>query len=105
MWRRINRIVVEWDVNKEKLNIQKHKLDFGTAAKVFFDSNRLEYYDAAHSVDEDRYITIGMINNIIAVVYAETHKRIRIISARKATAEEKEKYYGKNRKKGHKKKR
>ena len=85
----------EWDDQKEKANIAKHHIDFATAALVFKDRNRLEWYDAAHSLTEDRYVTIGMINDvafIVTVVYTERHDRIRLISARKATKQERRKY-------------
>ena len=97
MRKRIGKIIVEWDVNKEKINIQKHKVSFRTAALVFADVNRIETYDSEHSLYEDRYMTIGMVNSVVVVIYAERCKGIRIISARKATAEEREIYYGKNR--------
>lgn len=86
----------EWDSNKERINIKKHKIDFETAAHVFDDENRLEIFDELHSECEDRYITIGTINNIavvVMVVYAERTNVIRIISARKATKQEMEVYY------------
>lgn len=41
----MDRIEFEWDENKEKINIKKHKIDFSTAAFVFFDEQRLEMYD------------------------------------------------------------
>lgn len=86
----------EWDSEKEKINITKHGLDFETASRVFYDKNRIEKYDREHSVDEDRYITIGEINGVafvVMVVYTERKSAIRIISARKATKREKEEYY------------
>lgn len=86
-----------WDENKEKINIAKHGLDFSTAALVFRDQNRLEWFDEAHSDDEDRYITIGEINGIavvLMVVYTERGNTIRLISARKATKHERKVYYG-----------
>lgn len=86
----------EWDDEKEKLNKEKHGIDFSTAALVFQDQNRLEFYDEAHSEDEDRFITIGQINGIaiiIMVVYTERRNAIRLISARKATNKERSAYY------------
>lgn len=86
----------EWDEQKEKTNIKKHGLDFETAARVFDDENRLEWYDEIHSEYKDRYITIGLIDGIacvIMVVYTDREETIRIISARKATKQEKEMYY------------
>ena len=35
----------EWDDIKEKLNIQKHGIDFQSASFVFLDPLRLEFYD------------------------------------------------------------
>ncbi len=86
----------EWDDNKEQKNIAKHGIDFGTAILVFGDDNRIEMYDAKHSLEEDRYITIGEINGyvmVLYVVYTERNDAIRIISARCATQREKEAYY------------
>lgn len=86
----------EWDDNKEKINLSKHGIDFSTAALVFQDENRIEFYDKAHSEDEDRYITIGQINGvaiIAMVVYTERENTIRLISARKATSQERRRYY------------
>lgn len=88
-------MLFEWDSEKEKLNIAKHGIDFKTASRVFFDENRIEMYDEAHSDYEDRYITIGMIDNIayiVMVVYTEREKAIRLISARKATSRERRMY-------------
>lgn len=90
-------MLFEWDENKEKINIAKHGLDFSTAALVFRDQNRLEWFDEIHSDDEDRYITIGEINGIavvLMVVYTERGDAIRLISARKATKQERRMYYG-----------
>ena len=84
-------MLFEWDENKEKINISKHGLDFSTAALVFRDQNRLEWFDELHSDYEDRYITIGEINGIavvLMVVYTERGDAIRLISARKATKQE-----------------
>lgn len=86
----------EWDDEKEKINIMKHGIDFTTAALIFNDENRLEWYDGKHSVEEDRYITVGIIDDVaylIVVVYTERHEAIRLISARKATKQERRMYY------------
>lgn len=91
------RMTFEWDDNKEQINIKKHGMDFETASRVFDDENRIEIYDDLHSDYEDRYITIGMIDEITCiamVVYTERGTDvIRIISARKATPKERRKYY------------
>ena len=84
----------EWDENKNRININKHGLSFKTAAKVFLDKNRKNYYDFEHSINEDRWITIGKVKNVLFVVYTERGDKTRIISAREAQSSEKEKYYG-----------
>lgn len=89
-------MLFEWDDGKEKINISKHGIDFTTAARVFKDKNRIELYDAEHSVDEDRYITIGEIDGtayLVMVVYTERGKAVRLISARKATNRERRMYH------------
>ncbi len=53
-------------------------------------------WDEKHSSQEDRYITIGSVNGLITVlfvVYTERDERIRIISARRANAKEREVYF------------
>ena len=86
----------EWDTEKEKINIIKHKMDFKTAALLFNDENRIEYYDDEHSQNEDRYKAIGLIGKtlmVATVVFTERGESIRIISARKATEKERRLYY------------
>jgi len=86
----------DWDDEKEKYNIEKHGIDFSTAALVFGDIHRIEKYDELHSDSEDRYITIGQINGVtvvVMVVYTMRKTLTRIISARLATKREKEAYY------------
>lgn len=86
----------EWDNVKELGNIKKHGIDFATAALVFADENRVEIFDEGHSQFEDRYITIGMIGDVaylVTVVYTERKDVIRLISARKATKQERRMYY------------
>ena len=85
----------EWDEEKEQINIAKHGIDFVTASHVFLDPDRLEIFDEKHStVDEERYITIGLVEDVLTVVYTERISALRIISARIATKKEKESYYG-----------
>ena len=89
--------VVEWDDNKAAINFTKHGLKFYTAAKVFLDENRYTEVDELHSWDETRYKTLGMVGNILAVIYTERGENFRLISARRANQEERKNYYGQNR--------
>lgn len=88
-----NEQTFEWDSDKAALNWQKHTVDFEEAAKVFDDPNRIERFDDEHSDYEDRWITIGKVNDILFVVYTERVNAIRLISARRATAQERSDYY------------
>jgi len=88
-------IIVEWDNDKNKANIKKHGVGFETAALVFADEERIEYYDKLHSIDEDRYAVIGCVNGVLFVVYTMRGEVVRLISARMATETERRIYYGK----------
>jgi hypothetical protein len=89
-------VYFEWDEEKEKLNIKKHHISFNLAKKVFNDINRIEIYDIQHSIDEDRYNTIGLVEDVLFVVYTERQDNIRLISARLATEQERRLYYDNN---------
>ena len=90
----IDGILVEWDEKKAAINEQKHGVCFEDAALVFADDNLLVIRDERHSQDEDRWQAIGMVNDVLFVVYAERGEAIRLISARAATPNERRKYYG-----------
>ena len=55
----LNGMLFEYDDEKNRANIKKHGISFRTAARVFFDYDRIEFYDDEHSFDEDRYNVIG----------------------------------------------
>ncbi len=84
----------EWDERKAALNVRKHKVSFTEAATVFEDPNVIIEIDEAHSHDELRSTAIGFSakSRVLLVVYAERRELIRLISARKATPEEKRRY-------------
>ena len=83
----------EWDEDKNTINKEKHKISFETAAYVFDDPYYIEMFDFEHSVDEDRYIAIGKVGDIVFVVFTERKDTIRLISARLATNAERSLYY------------
>ena len=82
-----------WDEDKNIINKEKHKISFETAAYVFDDPYYIEMFDFEHSVDEDRYIAIGKVGDIVFVVFTERKDTIRMISARLATNVERSLYY------------
>jgi len=81
-----------WDENKPNANIKKHGIDFYEAATVFDDPHALNAYDFEHSYDEDRFVIIGVSENmrilIVCHCFRENGEVIRIISARKAKKRE-----------------
>ena len=82
-----------WDSDKAEINKQKHGVSFETAARVFLDENNLDDYDEFHSNFEDRNKIIGMVGNILTVIYTERGDKTRIISARRANKKERNDYY------------
>ncbi len=88
----------EWDINKEKINIQRHGITFEQASYVFADPFALNKYDNEHSEDEDRWVLLGKSLNETVIVVVHTFRDndgteyVRIIRARKATKREKQAY-------------
>ncbi len=77
----------EWDTNKATANLKKHGVSFTEAATVFGDPLSTTFPDPEHSIDESRYITIGLSSNgrLIVLAHTDRDNRVRIISAREAT--------------------
>jgi uncharacterized DUF497 family protein len=84
----------EWDAQKAKMNLAKHKISFDEGATVFSDPFSITIPDPDHSEDEDRYVEIGTSDKgrILVVVYTERGTNIRIISCRKTTFSEQRQY-------------
>ena len=84
----------EWDTGKAEANLRKHRVSFNEAQTVFTDDFSVAILDPDHSDKEDRLVIIGMSNKrrLLVVIYTERGKKIRLISARKATHAEHEKY-------------
>jgi uncharacterized DUF497 family protein len=84
----------EWDRDKEKRNIKKHRISFDEAVTVFYDPLSATFSDPDHSIGEHRFITIGFSSHgrLLVVSYTERGKVIRIINARPATAPERKRH-------------
>ena len=83
----------EWDDWKAKINRRKHGISFEQAKAVFDDRSAAEFLDDRMSYGEDRFILIGKsATGLLAVVYTEYNGTHRIISARKATPNERRRY-------------
>ena len=77
----------EWDVDKIKVNLEKHGIDFEAAKNLWLDENRVEIH-APYPV-EDRNILIGKQHERLwAAVYTIRGDMIRIISVRRARRRE-----------------
>ena len=87
-------MIFEWDEDKNRINRKTHHISFEYAARVWDDERRIERFDLEHSAYEERWITIGLVNNVVFVVFTYRGEDcIRLISARPATREERDEYY------------
>jgi hypothetical protein len=84
----------EWDREKAKKNLTKHNVSFDEAMTVFYDPLSATFDDTDHSIDEERFITIGYSSEgrLLVVSHTERGKTLRIISARRATAHERKRH-------------
>lgn len=93
-------IKFEWDPAKEAKNQEKHGVSFEEAQSVFYDEYAVQFYDEGNSLDEDRFLLLGLSNEtrVLLVCHCERNsgETIRIISARKATKNERKFYKGGN---------
>lgn len=79
-----------WDDGKAESNLKKHGVSFEEAATVFGDPLSLTIGDPAHSIGEERIVTVGesVRRRLVVVAFTERNGQIRIISARQATRRE-----------------
>jgi len=85
-------MVFEWDAAKNEKNIDKHGIDFEDAIGIFA-GPVLERPDDRRDYGEPRFIAFGVFDEReIAVVYTIRGTRRRIISARRASKDERKAY-------------
>ena len=86
----------EWDPSKAAANLRKHGVSFEDAQSVFSDERARLIDDPDHSEDEERFVLLGLSSTLRLLVVAHCYRSagnvIRIISARKATADEEHDY-------------
>lgn len=87
-------IEFEWDGRKATANAKKHGVTFQEAASVFGDRLAATFSDPDHSGSEDRFITFGMsqTHRLLVVSHTDRENRVRIISSRLMTKEERKIY-------------
>lgn len=93
----MNDIQFEWDEAKNKTNKRKHGVAFDEAQTVFLDENAIRFFDPEHSVDENRFLMLGISFQLRILVVCHCFRAndsvIRIISARKANRKEQATYW------------
>jgi uncharacterized DUF497 family protein len=82
----------EWDPEKAASNLEKHGISFDEASSVFGDTLSMTRPDPRH--EEPRYVTLGqsVTGALLVVAHTEEGGMIRLVSARRATRREREKY-------------
>lgn len=90
---------IAWDPAKAVSNQAKHGVPFAQAASVLLDPLALTVFDANHSQDEERWFTLGLSSGGKLLAVAHTYQttgpnsaRVRLISAREATRQERQLY-------------
>jgi uncharacterized DUF497 family protein len=93
----VGKVEFAWDRRKARSNLARHGVSFEEAQSVFLDESARLIDDPDHSGDEDRFLLLGYSFQarclIVSHCYRESDSVIRLISARRATAQEEEAYW------------
>ena len=89
----LRKVSFEWNEEKRRQNLRKHGVEFADAVSALEDEEALTSADE-DSDEEDRFVTLGadLFGRILVVVYTWRGDTVRLISARKATALERQQY-------------
>ncbi len=95
----MTKLDITWDPAKARINLDKHGISFADAASVLLDPLALTLFDAAHSLGEERWFTLGTATGGALLALAHTFQTtgprsatVRLISARHATRQERRHY-------------
>ena len=85
-------MLVEWDPKKAASNFRKHRVRFADSLAVLEDERAITLRDSEEQ--EERWVSIGSdaLGRVLVVVYTLRARRIRMISARRATRQERTQY-------------
>lgn len=88
----------EWNPEKATHNLEKHGVSFEEAQTVFEDQLFIVFADPDHSTGENRYLIMGESKQgrLLVVSYTERKRKVRLISARRATRQERRAYEEEN---------
>ena len=81
-----------WHEEKRQSNIRKHGLDFAQAHHVFAGAT-FTFEDMRFDYGERRFVSIGLLDDVVVIVHTETDDEIRIISMRRANRHEQKRYF------------
>jgi uncharacterized DUF497 family protein len=86
--------VFEWDRGKADGNQAKHSVSFEEAASAFDDPVGLDGADLRHSAEETRRLRLARSNlgRVLVIAYTRRGAAVRIISARRASRKERNRY-------------
>jgi uncharacterized protein len=88
----------EWDLAKARINQRKHGVSFEDAMHVFADPYALFEQDRTNEAGELRWQALGLAGGVVVLLVAHTVREegedevIRLISARRATGKERNRY-------------
>jgi len=87
-------LIFEWDIQKARANLGKHRVSFEEAATVFGDPLSITISEPLHPKEEERFVIIGRSHRgrTLVVVHTDRGERIRIITARSASRGERRQY-------------
>ena len=87
-------IKFDWDQWNIQKNEEKHGISVLEAQSAFYDKKILIFDDTEHSSQEERYICYARsaYNNTLMIAFTIRNKKVRIISARKASKKERNVY-------------
>ena len=94
-------VIFEWNDEKAVANLRKHNVAFELAQQVWDDPAHIIVFDRYEN-DEERWHAVGLVRGIVILTVVHSHRiaedetSIRIISARKATADERKRYEAKD---------
>lgn len=82
----------EWDTDKEAMNIAKHGIGFVEASQIF-KNPVLERVDTRKNYGEKRLIALGTYDGVVlCIVYTHRNNNRRIISAWRASKNDRQTY-------------
>jgi uncharacterized protein len=69
----MSELVFDWDDQKARVSERKHEVSFEEAQTVFYDENARLRYDTDHSLDEERYILLGISNMLRLLIVCHVY--------------------------------